>query len=53
MEKVNFTFNKDKYRLQKKLNEIRGAIISGDKNLPRLLIELKAEQERFEKMYMR
>ena len=52
MEKVSFTVNKDKCQLHKKLKEIRVDILSGDKKLPRLFIELKAEQERFEKMYL-
>lgn len=52
MEKVSFTVNKDKCRLHKKLKEIRVAILSRDKKLPQLFIELKAEQERFEKMYL-
>lgn len=52
MGNVGFAINKDKYRLQKKLKEIRVAILTGDKKLPRLFIELKAEQERFEKTYL-
>ncbi|SMY34255.1 hypothetical protein [Photobacterium andalusiense] len=52
MEKVGFDINKDKYRLHNKLKEIRVAILTGDKKLPQLFIELEAEQKRFEKMYL-
>ncbi|WP_156673539.1 MULTISPECIES: hypothetical protein [Photobacterium] len=43
---------KVKYQLQKKLQEVRVAILCGNKEkLPQLLIELESEQKKFEQSY--
>lgn len=53
MKKSDYFFNNSKYRLQKKLNEVRVAIISGTKDkLPQLFIELECEQKKFEEEYV-
>ncbi len=48
-----FKINHPKYRLQKKLDEIRHTIISGtQEKLPQLFTELENEQKKFEEAYI-
>ncbi|WP_252895560.1 hypothetical protein [Photobacterium phosphoreum] len=48
MKKSDRSVNALKYQLQKKLDEVRVAIISGaNEKLPQLFIELEYEQKKF------
>ena len=53
MKKSDRSVNALKYQLQKKLDEVRVAIISGaNEKLPQLFIELEYEQKKFEEVYV-